>query len=62
MSCVQLVGRVDVPTTLASISAGEDSAYSEVEACLVRMEALTDLRPACSAEHSNMYRCAAHQM
>jgi hypothetical protein len=50
---------VDVPATLASISAGEESAYSEVEACLVRMEALTTLRPACSAEHAEMYRCAA---
>lgn len=56
---MQLVGRVDVPATLASISAGEESAYSEVEACLVRMEALTTLRPACSAQHADMYKCAA---
>jgi hypothetical protein len=59
MSCLQLVGHVDVPATLASISAGEESAYSEVEACLTRMEALTTLRPACSAEYAEMYRCAA---
>lgn len=59
LSCLQLVGHVDVPATLASISAGEESAYSEVEACLVRMEALTTLRPACSAEYAEMYRCAA---
>lgn len=53
---MQLVGRVDLPATLASISAGEDTAYSEVEACLARMEALTGARPACAAENSEMYR------
>lgn len=52
---MELVGRVDLPATLASISAGEDAAYSEVEACLARMEALTGARPACAAEHSGMY-------
>jgi len=50
------VGRVDLPATLASISRGEQAAYSEVEACLSRMEALTGDRPVCAAAWQEMYR------
>lgn len=54
-----MVGRVEHQETLAAILAGRQ-AYSPEEHLLLRLEALTNLQPACAAEYANMYRCVPH--